>query len=91
MAKAIVILDGGVVQSIIVDGKDVQVLVLDRDDPCGAESVQAAGGSAALDAMAQALPKVDAVRVERAFEAVKRGLAGKGSESAQEVAKALGV
>ncbi|MBN3760885.1 hypothetical protein [Burkholderia sp. Ac-20365] len=70
----LIIVEGGSVQKVLTASPAVRCLVLDRDDPAGAQTVIAAGDIAALDVMAQALPEVDASKVEKAFYDVQRTL-----------------
>lgn len=86
--KALVILEDGVVRTVLTDHKALDVLVLDRDDSGGAPTLQVAGGPAALDAMAQGLPKVAKARVGKAFARVRQQLA-KGAITQAALRKAL--
>jgi len=90
--RVVVIVDNGVVQEVLTTNGMVQCLVLDREDPSGAEYVNVAGGTAALDAMQQGLPKVARHRVNRAFASVEKELSQPrfaADESAQRILSSL--
>lgn len=90
--KVVVIVDNGAVQEVLTSSGAVRCLVLDREDPGGAQSVTVAGGTAALDAMQQALPTVSIDRVNRAFNTVEKALSADrfaGDESAREILSSI--
>lgn len=77
-AQVVIVVDKGAVQSVLVSDVAIQCLVFDREDPVGAHYIEIDGESAALDAMAQALPEVDRVQVARVFASVKTALSDGG-------------
>ena len=74
--KVVVILENGTIQKVLTDDPNIQVLALDSDtDGCDESTEMRMGDeSYGLDAMAQALPKVQPKTVERYFERVKKAL-----------------
>lgn len=88
-SRVVVIVDGGVVQEVLTASRGVQCLVLDRDDPAGASQVRAAVGTAALDAMAQALPKVAKDSVNRAYASIEAALTDAKFQNDEQAARVL--
>ncbi|KWU26274.1 hypothetical protein [Burkholderia cenocepacia] len=78
MSKVVVVVEGGVINQVLVDHADTKVLVIDRDSGASKEHllVDVMGGPAALDAMLQGATaaRTDADAVNRAFYEVRHCL-----------------
>jgi len=70
MTKVVVVVKGGVVQEVLADGKDVKILVLDRDPVAGKEYLLAdvLGEPAAFDVLVQNAVTLNPQRTQQAFE-----------------------